>query len=94
LNADGTIAAMSSTVDSNPSFTGKFVSSTGAYQVRFNATVLNCVPVASVHTDGAFGSVVGFTTVGFTSSSQVSVHIANANGTPLDASFNLIVACE
>ena len=59
--------ASSPNVDPNPSFTGKFSNSTGKYQVRFfNQDMQECAPVASIHTDGSVGQVVGFTTVGFT----------------------------
>ena len=86
--------ASSPNVDPNPNFTGKFNNSTGKYQVRFlNQNMQQCAPVASIHTDGSVGQVVGFTTVGFTSSSQVAVHVYAPSGAPLDAEFDLIVVC-
>jgi hypothetical protein len=93
MAADGTLIAHSPNVDLNPNFTGKFNNSTGQYQVRFFADVTQCAPVSTLHTDGAAGTIVGFTTTGFTSSSQVSVHIFDPNGTRIDAPFDVIVAC-
>jgi hypothetical protein len=94
LSETGTIEAASPNVDPTPNFTGKFNNSTGKYQVRFTRNVNTCVPVASLHTDGSAGSVVGFATVGFTSQTQVAVHIYAPDGTPLDARFDVIVACH
>jgi hypothetical protein len=93
MAADGSLIAHSPNVDLNPSFTGKFSNSTGKYQVRFFADLTDCAPVASIHTDGSQGQVVGFTTTGFTSSSQVAVHIYTEAGAALDAAFDVIVAC-
>ena len=93
MAADGTLIANSPNVDPNPSFTGKFNNSTGKYQVRFFADISDCAPVASIHTDGSQGQVVGFTTTGFTSSSQASVHIYAPGGAELNSAFDLIVMC-
>jgi hypothetical protein len=94
MAADGTLIASSSNVDTNPNFTGKFSNSTGKYQVRFFADITECAPVSNIHTDGSLGQIVGFTTTGFTSSSQVAVHIYAADGTEINAPFDVIVACS
>ncbi len=93
MNADGTIVTASDNMDPNPNFTGKFNNSTGQYQVRFFADISQCVPVSTLHSDGSAGTIVGFTTNGFTSSSQVSVHLFAPNGTPINAPYDVVVTC-
>jgi hypothetical protein len=93
MAADGSVLASSSNIDPNPNFTGKFNNSTGKYQVRFFADISGCAPVSTLHTDGSQGQIVGFTTTGFTSSSQVAVHIYDAGGGEINAAFDVIVVC-
>ena len=93
MAADGTVIVSSPNVDPNPNFTGKFSNSTGKYQVRFFADISGCVPVSNIHTDGSQGQIVGFTTTGFTSSSQVAVHIYDAAGGEINATYDVIVVC-
>jgi hypothetical protein len=94
LGADGTVLAASSTV-LRDQFTGKFTfgGSVGQYQVHFDQTVSDCVPVASAHARTLDNADAAYATVSFTSSSQVGVTVYKSDGTPVDQSFDLIMEC-
>jgi hypothetical protein len=94
LDADGNVLAASPTV-LRDQFTGKFTfaGSVGQYQVHFNRTVSDCVPVASAHARTLNNADAAFADVSFTSTTQVGVTVFKPNGTPVDQGFDLIVEC-
>ena len=49
--------------------------------------------MTNLHTDGAVGTVFGYTSTGFTNSTQVAIHAYHTDGTPQNATVDLIVMC-
>jgi hypothetical protein len=93
LNADGSIDMASPTVIRDPELTGRFTTtSTGHYQVDFGFRIGDCVPVAT-YDNNVGGSTFGYVTAGIESSVQVTVRTFRADGTPVDAPFDVILAC-
>ena len=98
VNADGTFAAVSPSVDlEGTGNKAKFTfpgSLPGEYQVGFYPTqVQQCAAVATVQNTAFLGHTVGFATVGYSSSYQVTVQTFDASGNPADMAFDLIVMC-
>ena len=94
LDADGNILASSPSVKAD-GFTGKFTfpGSVGQYQVHFDQTVTDCVPVASAHARALNNADAGYATVSFTSTTQVGVTVYKADGTPVNQGFDVILEC-
>jgi hypothetical protein len=96
MAADGTVLAKSATVDdTNPNFTGKFTfpGSVGQYQIRFDRSIIDCVPVASAHARTLQPADAFYVTVFFTSNTQVGVTVYDADGNPVNQAFDLVVEC-
>jgi len=94
MAADRTLLAESPTVLQNE-FTGKFTfpGSVGQYQVQFDRTISNCVPVASAHARTLQPADSFFATVSFTSTTQVGITVYNAAGVLVNQAFDLIMEC-
>ena len=91
LNADGTIAAASPTVDRSPGVTTRYANNPGQYGVGFTQPVDSCVPVATPA--AGVGVVHPTITVYFIRTNLIGVVIVDGSGQPVDDAFNLIVAC-